>query len=66
MLESAQSSPRQGLAVLVNHDDAEREFAYQSTAATFDEAEPITAVAERHGWVLVSVKGDWQTVFATN
>ena len=29
-------------AVLVDHDDAEREFAYESTAATFEDAEPIT------------------------
>jgi phosphoserine phosphatase len=66
MLEWAQASPHRGLAVLVNHDDAEREFAYQSTAATFDDAEPITTVAERLGWVVVSMKDDWRTIFAAN
>ena len=32
---------------------------------TFEEDEPITAVAERLGWVVVSMKDDWDTVFAT-
>jgi len=62
MLEWAHS--RGGLAVLVDHDDAEREFAYESEAATFKDAEPITAVAERLGWVVVSMRRDWETVFA--
>ena len=51
------------LALLVGHDDAEREFAYASTAATFDEAEPIAAVAQRLGWTVVSMAHDWATVF---
>lgn len=65
MLEWAQASPRGGLAVLVNHDDADREFAYEGAAATFDDTEPITAVAERLDWVVVSMHDDWETVFAT-
>lgn len=65
MLEWAQASGHGGLAVLVNHDDAEREFAYESTAATFADAEPITAVADRLGWTVVSMQNDWETVFAT-
>lgn len=65
MLEWAQASPHGGLAVLVDHDDADREFAYESTAATFKDDEAITAVARRLGWVVVSMKDDWQTVFAT-
>ena len=44
MLEWAQASRHGGLAVLVDHDDAEREFAYESMAVTFAEDEPITAV----------------------
>ena len=56
MLEWAQASPHGGLAVLVDHDDAEREFAYESTAVTFQEDEPITTVGERLGWVVVSMK----------
>ena len=64
MLEWAQASRHGGLAVLVDHDDAEREFAYAGQAATFDEDEPITDVAARLGWVVVSMRGDWETVFA--
>jgi phosphoserine phosphatase len=64
MLEWAQASPRGGLAVLVDHDDAEREFAYESQAATFQDDEPITKVADRLDWVVVSMQRDWETIFA--
>jgi phosphoserine phosphatase len=66
MLEWAQSHPRGGAAVLIDHDDAEREFSYESTAATFQDPEPITAVAERLGWIVVSMKDDWDPVFPTS
>jgi phosphoserine phosphatase len=65
MLEWAQASRHGGLAVLVNHDDAEREFAYEGKAASFEEAEPVMVVADRLGWVVVSMQDDWETVFAT-
>jgi phosphoserine phosphatase len=64
LLEWAQGSPHGGLAVLIDHDDPEREFAYESRAATLDEVEPITAIGERLGWVIVSMLRDWETVFA--
>lgn len=63
MLEWAQAHPLGGLALLVDHDDAEREFAYVSEAATFAEPEPITAVADRLGWVTASIERDWDVVF---
>lgn len=52
-----------GLAILIDHDDAEREYAYKSRAATFDETEPITTIADRLGWTKVSMTNDWKTVF---
>jgi phosphoserine phosphatase len=64
MLEWAQASRHGGLAILVDHDDADREFAYESRAATIAEAEPITEVGERLGWVVVSMRRDWETIFA--
>lgn len=64
MLEWAQASPYGGLAVLVDHDDAEREFAYESRAESFEETEPITAVAQRLGWTRISMRRDWETIFA--
>ena len=49
----------------MNHDDAEREFAYESQAVTFKADESITQVADRLGWVVVSMQRDWETVFLT-
>jgi hypothetical protein len=51
MLEAARFS------VLVNHDDAEREFAYTSGG------EASLARAKELGWTVVSMKDDWITVF---
>ncbi|WP_149181633.1 HAD family hydrolase [Streptomyces sp. TRM49041] len=50
MLESAQ------FALLVVHDDDEREYAYTDSAAK------ALATAERAGWTTVSVKNDWNSV----
>jgi phosphoserine phosphatase len=63
MLEWAQASPHGGHAILIDHDDAEREFAYESTAVTFEEAEAITTVGRRLGWTVVSMKDDWDRIF---
>lgn len=52
MLESAR------FAMLLVHDDADREFAYTTAA------EKSVAAAREHGWTLVSMKDDWTTVFA--
>ena len=54
MLEVAQ------FAMLVNHDDADREFAYAKGAE-----KSLAAAAER-GWTVVSMKDDWATVFASD
>ncbi len=51
MLESAR------FGLLVNHDDADREFAYTQGA------EKAMAAAAAHGWTVVSVKDDFATVF---
>jgi len=65
MLEWAATGQGPTLALLVNHDDDAREFSYVSTAETFAEAEPITAVGERLGWTVISMANDWETVFGT-
>ncbi len=44
-------------ALLVNHDDEEREFAYTNAA------EKSLAKAKELGWTVVSMKNDWSTVF---
>jgi phosphoglycolate phosphatase-like HAD superfamily hydrolase len=58
MLSFATGGPRPGLALLVKHDDAEREFDYVAGA---DQA--LEQAAAR-GWTVVSVRDDWATVFA--
>jgi len=63
MMEWATSGRHPGLAILVDHDDAEREYEYVGRAQTFEESEPITDVAQRLGWVTVSMARDWDTVF---
>ena len=52
------------LALLVDHDDAEREFAYISRAETVAEPEPITDVGHRQSWTVISMARDWDSVFA--
>jgi phosphoserine phosphatase len=63
MMEYAMASKLPSLALLVDHDDAEREYAYESKAQTFEEDEPITVVARRLGWTVVSMARDWSRVF---
>ena len=52
MLEWAQASRHGGLAVLIDHDDAEREFAYESTAVTFQDerADHRRSANDSGGW----------------
>ena len=66
MMEWACAGDGPGLALLIDHDDAEREFEYVSVAATFDDTEPITTIARRLGWTVVSMANDWRAVFAAD
>jgi phosphoserine phosphatase len=59
MLQFARHDDRPFLRLLVDHDDAEREFAYTAGA------EQALERAERDGWTRVSVRDDWATVFLT-
>jgi phosphoglycolate phosphatase-like HAD superfamily hydrolase len=62
MLQYTAANTDPHLALLVHHDDAEREFAYdrQSKIGRLDKAwdEAVT-----DGWVVVSMKNDWNTIF---
>jgi hypothetical protein len=64
MLEWAAAGDGPTLALLVDHDDDVREFAYVSTAESFAEQEPITDVGARLGWTVISMADDWTTVWA--
>jgi phosphoglycolate phosphatase-like HAD superfamily hydrolase len=63
MLEWALAAEGPTLALLIDHDDANREFQYTSTAETIVETEPITDVGARLGWTIVSMARDWDVVF---
>jgi phosphoserine phosphatase len=63
MMEWACAGSGPSLALLIDHDDAEREFRYAGTAESFTEEEPITATAARLGWTVVSIADDWASVF---
>ena len=63
MLDWALAGPGPGLALLVDHDDAAREFAYASESGTLTETEPITAIAAGRGWTVASMAADWTSVF---
>lgn len=63
MLEWAAGGQGPTLALLVDHDDAEREFAYLSEAVTVAETEAITDVGRRLGWTVASMARDWAEVF---
>jgi phosphoglycolate phosphatase-like HAD superfamily hydrolase len=53
---SQQQQP--SMQLMVNHDDGDREFAYSEP----DNAS-LQAAAE-NGWTVISMKDDWQTIFA--
>jgi phosphoserine phosphatase len=64
MLEYAHTGKLPSLCLVIDHDDAEREYAYGGGALTNPDAEPIVTTAERFGWTVVSMRRDWSRVFA--
>jgi phosphoserine phosphatase len=64
MLEYAHTGERPSLCLVVDHDDPEREYAYAGGAVTDPDAEPIVDTASRLGWTVVSMRRDWNRVFA--
>jgi phosphoserine phosphatase len=57
MLRFARSAGRDGLRLLVLHDDAEREFDYRAGAE-----DALQQAADR-SWTVISIATDWSTVF---
>ena len=64
MLEYAMAADGPSLALLVDHDDGDREYEYRSEAGSFETEESITEVAARRGWTVVSMRDDWSRIFA--
>jgi len=68
MLEYTHSGQGARLAMLVLHDDAEREYAYgpaqglpDTKVGTFTQA--LYDEAEEQGWIVISMKNDWKRIF---
>lgn len=62
MLQYTMAGAGQRLAVLVHHDDAAREFAYdrQSSVGKLDKA---LDEATTRGWTVISMKQDWARIY---
>jgi hypothetical protein len=52
------------MALLVNHDDVDREYAYEGEAGTFASEGSFVDLARDRGWTVASMKDDWDSVFA--
>ncbi|MCG8460150.1 MAG: haloacid dehalogenase-like hydrolase [Holophagales bacterium] len=55
MLEAATTGPLPSLGLVIDHDDAKREYCY---------ADPLTEVAKKKGWTVVSMKDDFAKIFS--
>ncbi len=60
MFQIATSSGRPGMALVLAHDDARREFAYTGDGA---DKTDIVPVARSRGWTVASIARDWREVF---
>jgi hypothetical protein len=57
MLEYTQGNRRPSFEIIIDHDDAAREFAYQER-----NGETIAA-ARAYGWPVANMRRDWKTIF---
>jgi hypothetical protein len=62
MLEWTTAGTGARLGLIVHHDDAEREYAYDR-AATFGRLVRALDEAPQRGWIVVNMKEDWKAVF---
>jgi phosphoserine phosphatase len=62
MLEWTTSGPGPSLGVIVRHDDATREFAYDRNSSVGRLARALDEAPVR-GWTVVSVRSDWKQVY---
>ena len=68
MLEYTKAGDGTRLAMIVLHDDAEREYAYgpaqglpDTKVGTFTQA--LYDEAKKNGWTVISMKSDWKVIF---
>ena len=53
------------LALLVHHDDAQREYAYDR-ATKVGKLDKALSAAPEEGFIVISMKGDWNQIFPTS
>jgi len=63
MLEYTTSAPGPRLGLIVHHDDGEREYAYDRKSPVGRLERGLDEAAQR-GWVVVSMKDDWRTIYS--
>lgn len=63
MLEWTTSAPGRRLGVIVHHDDAEREYAYDRKSP-FGKLDRGLDEAGKRGWTVVNMKQDWKAVYS--
>jgi hypothetical protein len=63
MLQYTDSGKGAHLEMLVLHDDARREYAYTCDTKVGRLCKGL-ALAKERGWLLISMKNDWKTIFA--
>jgi len=63
MLEWTTSGPGARFGLIVHHDDAAREFAYDRDSRVGRLARGLDDAPKR-GWTIVSLKNDWNRIFA--
>jgi phosphoglycolate phosphatase-like HAD superfamily hydrolase len=69
MLEYTKSGGGERLAMLVMHDDAQREYAYGPAQGLPDTkvgtlTQALYNEATSKGWIVISMKNDWKNIFA--
>jgi phosphoglycolate phosphatase-like HAD superfamily hydrolase len=62
MLQYTTGAAGRRLAFILDHDDAEREFDYR--VGPLGRLETALAEAAANGWLVVSMKEDWKSIFA--
>jgi phosphoglycolate phosphatase-like HAD superfamily hydrolase len=62
MLEWTTSAPGARLGVIVHHDDAAREFAYDRASHVGRLVRGLDEGPKR-GWTIISIRNDWKTVY---
>jgi len=63
MLEWTTSGPGRRLGLIVHHDDAKREYAYDRDSHIGQLARGLDEGPQR-GWIIVSMKDDWKSIYS--